>query len=77
MSLWKRVNALLIVLLVGIFCLYGCSYQDSAFVHEKSPDYHGHVEEKPGARHQRMHQQGEPKVAYEKECLPQTTALYP
>ena len=66
MSRWKRVNALLIVLLVGIFCLYGCSYQDSAFVHEKSPDYHGHVEEKPGARHERMHQQGEPKVAYEK-----------
>lgn len=69
MRQWKRVNALLILLLMGIFCLYGCGYHEGAFVHEKSPYYHGHVEDKPGARHERMHQQGEPQVTYEKSEL--------
>ncbi len=75
MSRLKRVNALLILFLLGIFCLYGCSYQEGAFVHEKSPYYHGHVEDEPGAKHERMHQQGEQKVTYEKGELNRVSSI--
>ena len=60
----KRCYALLLLFLMGTSCMYGCRYQEGAFIHDKPPYYHGHVEDEPGSRHERMHKRGETKVVY-------------
>lgn len=66
MKWWKKGNALLIVLIAGIFYLCGCGYQKSSSIQEKPPDYRGHGEDQPETRYEHMHQQRESKVSHEK-----------
>lgn len=65
MGYWKRCYTLLLLILMGTSCMYGCRYQEGAFIHDKPPYYHGHVENEPGYRHESMHQRGETKAVYE------------
>lgn len=65
MSWQKRTNPLLPLFLMVACGVYGCSYQQGAFLDEKPPYVHGHVEEDAGIRHERLHQV-ETKTAYDK-----------
>ncbi|GJQ22861.1 hypothetical protein BIY37_09965 [Candidatus Brocadia sapporoensis] len=65
MSWQKRRNLLISLFFLGVFSIYGCSYQQSAVLNENPPYAHGHIEEDPGQRHKRLHA-GSGKVAPEK-----------
>lgn len=62
MGLGNKMYKLLFISGVATFGMYGCgSFKGGGVIHdEKPPYYHGHVEEEPGPRHQRMHGHVEP-----------------
>ncbi|KAB2837077.1 MAG: DUF11 domain-containing protein [Candidatus Brocadia sp.] len=64
MNWQKRLNLLMLLCMSVIFGMYGCSYQQNDFSSEKPPYAHGHIEEDPGPRHERLHT-GEANVAYD------------
>ncbi len=66
MSRQKTGNLVAIFFLTVISCMGGCSYyQSSSAINDKPPYAHGHIEEEPGPRHERLHT-GETKGSYEK-----------
>lgn len=65
MNWQKRRNPLVLLCIGVIFGMYGCSYQQNDFSNEKPPHAHGHIEEDPGPRHERLHT-SETNVAYDK-----------
>lgn len=65
MNWQKRLYPLMLLSVVVMFGMYGCSYQQNDFLNEEPPYAHGHIEEDPGIRHERLHK-GEAKIAYDK-----------
>lgn len=66
MRLRKTGNPVAMVFFMVISCMCGCSYyQNSSSINDKPPYAHGHIEEEPGARHERLHT-SETKGSYEK-----------